>query len=237
MIAPVASDGNMMNVHPFHVEYPPNMSGRDFVVGDIHGYFDELTVLLAHHEFRRDRDRLFSVGDLIDRGLNSVEVLHLSQEPWFLPVRGNHEQLMLDGVSSGEFTNWILNGGDWCLEIVEDALKEMARSVGEWPLAITINHRSGRRVGICHAQPPVDHWSKISAVEADPHSCHELLWSRSRALNRDIRPVEGIDWIFCGHTPMERPTMLGNVMFIDTGVFLTDGQLTMLNLDSFLESA
>ena len=52
-----------------------NTHGRDFVVGDIHGCFDLLQQALDEAAFNPDRDRLFSVGDLIDRGPQSPQVL------------------------------------------------------------------------------------------------------------------------------------------------------------------
>ena len=51
--------------------YPRNRTGRDFVVGDVHGMFSALRELLAVAGFDDRRDRLFSVGDLIDRGPDS----------------------------------------------------------------------------------------------------------------------------------------------------------------------
>ena len=52
-----------------------NESGRDLVVGDIHGMFPHLSALLAQLEFDESRDRLFSVGDLVDRGPASTEAV------------------------------------------------------------------------------------------------------------------------------------------------------------------
>lgn len=51
---------------------PENQNGRDFVVGDIHGHFAMLNELMEVVAFDRNVDRLFAVGDLIDRGPNSV---------------------------------------------------------------------------------------------------------------------------------------------------------------------
>ncbi len=63
-----------------------------------------------------EHGRDFVVGDLIDRGPNSMECLRLIKEPWFFSVLGNHEDMMLD-VISNEFKHgvaqWINNGGDW----------------------------------------------------------------------------------------------------------------------------
>jgi serine/threonine protein phosphatase 1 len=69
------------------------MYGQDFVVGDIHGQHDKLVNALALVGFNFIEDRLFSVGDLVDRGKGSKKVVDLLQESWFDAVKGNHEQL------------------------------------------------------------------------------------------------------------------------------------------------
>jgi serine/threonine protein phosphatase 1 len=61
-----------------------------------------------------------------------------------------------------------------------------------------------------------------------------MVWGRYRIQSKDRSVVEGIDWVFCGHTTLGTPTVLGNTVFIDTGGYLEGGQLTVLNLDSFL---
>ena len=48
--------------------FEENATGRDFVVGDLHGMFSHLEALLNEVAFDESADRLFSVGDLIDRG-------------------------------------------------------------------------------------------------------------------------------------------------------------------------
>ncbi|MEI9179479.1 metallophosphoesterase, partial [Pseudomonas aeruginosa] len=49
--------------------------------------------------FDNKKDLLISVGDLVDRGAENVECLELITFPWFRAVRGNHEQMMIDGLS------------------------------------------------------------------------------------------------------------------------------------------
>ncbi len=56
-----------MSYTPFKF-FGKNSSGRDFVVGDIHGSFGALEQLLQRLNFDPDCDRVFAVGDLIDRG-------------------------------------------------------------------------------------------------------------------------------------------------------------------------
>ena len=83
---------------PVLVRFGPNPDGRDFVVGDIHGMFQHLEVLLRDIGFDEQRDRLFSVGDLVDRGPSSALALDWLAKPWFVACRGNHEQFAIDSV-------------------------------------------------------------------------------------------------------------------------------------------
>lgn len=49
-----------------HVQrFDRNTAGRDFVIGDIHGCFDQVGEALARVHFDESCDRLFAVGDLI----------------------------------------------------------------------------------------------------------------------------------------------------------------------------
>jgi serine/threonine protein phosphatase 1 len=101
---------------------------RAYVVGDIHGRLDLLDELLA--KIHADTDRrgpretlLVFVGDLIDRGPHSAQVIerlrtyrHPNVRPIFL--LGNHEEVMLrilDGDAS-LITKWRLFGGAQCLK-------------------------------------------------------------------------------------------------------------------------
>ena len=54
--------------------FAANTAGRDFAVGDIHGHFTRLQSALDKAGFEPSVDRLFSVGDLIDRGLSLIHI-------------------------------------------------------------------------------------------------------------------------------------------------------------------
>ncbi len=69
-----------------HSTMTMNVRGRDFLVGDIHGYHDELMAALKELALDRARDRLICVGDLIDRGPKSMQCLELLREPWFFAL-------------------------------------------------------------------------------------------------------------------------------------------------------
>ena len=72
-----------------------NTAGRDFIVGDLHGCRAMLDTLLEHVVFDVQKDRLFSTGDLVDRGPDSEGCLALMKQPWFYPVLGNHDAMLM----------------------------------------------------------------------------------------------------------------------------------------------
>ncbi len=67
--------------YPLVCRHPSNETGRDFVVGDLHGCVDALRYLLCEIGFNGERDRLFSVGNLIDRGTDSLAAIDLIDKP------------------------------------------------------------------------------------------------------------------------------------------------------------
>ena len=80
---------------PTVVHHSPNTQGRDFIVGDLHGCANMLLVLLDHVHFDHATDRVFSVGDLVDRGPDSEGCLGLLEHQWFHAVLGNHDAMLM----------------------------------------------------------------------------------------------------------------------------------------------
>lgn len=68
-----------------------NVSGRDFICGDIHGCYSLLYSELDKLNFDESKDRLFCTGDLVDRGPESLDVLDIIDKSWFHSVLGNHD--------------------------------------------------------------------------------------------------------------------------------------------------
>jgi serine/threonine protein phosphatase 1 len=216
------------------LRFSRNLRGTDYVVGDIHGEFRLLEAALRELAFDPARDRLFSVGDLIDRGPSSQEALDWLARPWFHAIRGNHEAMALDAQHDEQVLHlWTgVNGGGWWLRTGADLRRRLLAAFARMPLAIEVAGRRGR-VGIVHADVPLGlGWDELlmQLERADLDTEHYVLWSRRRASRALLTPVPGVGYVFCGHCPIERPTRLGNVYFIDTGACYGRA-LTLLPLD------
>ena len=214
-----------------------NPAGRDFVVGDVHGMFPALRELMARSRFDEERDRLFSVGDLIDRGPRSREALDWLAKPWFHAVRGNHEQLLLDSDDPDTLDLWVRhNGGAWWLDCGPAEREAFRQACAELPIAIEIAASRGR-VGVVHADAPRSNsWTEfLSRLESeDERAVEHALWSRERVAGRLGGRVSGVDLVVCGHTPTTRVVEVENVRFIDTGAVyrqFAGARLTMIEIE------
>lgn len=126
--------------------------GRIFVMGDLHGQIILLTRWLAWVEFDYENDILLSVGDLIDRGYNSLACTQLIYQSWFHACHSNHGQLFQRSMSIGS-DDEIHSGGDWMRGLLEDqALQQNARDMSALPIVINIRNRAGELFHIMHAE-------------------------------------------------------------------------------------
>lgn len=75
---------------------------RTIVVGDIHGCIDEFAELLRILSYNKNSDRLILLGDLIDRGPDSVAVVRKAREMNLECVMGNHEAKFLRWFNSSK---------------------------------------------------------------------------------------------------------------------------------------
>lgn len=64
----------------------------NFIIGDLHGCFDELELLLAKSGFNKGVDNLYLTGDLVARGTQSLQCLEFAMKNDFVQfVLGNHD--------------------------------------------------------------------------------------------------------------------------------------------------
>lgn len=68
---------------------------RTIVIGDVHGCIDEFRELLKLVDYRRGRDRVVQLGDLIDRGPDPVACVRFAREHGIEALLGNHEEKAL----------------------------------------------------------------------------------------------------------------------------------------------
>lgn len=215
--------------------FEKNTKGRDFVVGDIHGCFALLFELLEKVDFNIFFDRLFSVGDLVDRGPESELVLKYVKYPWFHAVRGNHEDMFLGVMNnSWPINNYITNGGKWATETNETTNREIEEELKLLPLIIEVETDQGL-IGILHADVPGDDWVSMKERLTDPdinpeYLYNQIMWGRDRISRNKKTNVNGIEKVIVGHTPVQSPKELGNVLYIDTGACFKE-KLTMVELN------
>lgn len=226
-----------MSTAPRIKRFPANTSGRDFAVGDIHGHFTKLQQALDAVGFNSEVDRLFSVGDLVDRGPECEDVIKWLNKPWFHPVRGNHDDYVCR-YDTCDIGNWLFNGGSWFVGLPSLEQANYACLFNELPIAIEVEVPAGM-IGIVHADCPFPSWQQLVRELEQPESDKRLklvkntcMWSRSRVEQRDTGIIDGVGAVVVGHTPLRKPAVLGNVIHIDTGGWLPDGSgyFTLLDL-------
>jgi serine/threonine protein phosphatase 1 len=149
---------------------PVNRQGKDYVVGDLHGCWHLLERTLDLIGFRFNHDRLFSVGDIIDRGPESLHCLQLLEQPWFFAVLGNHEYMLLeflqDYLRHGKLetlhdvydTGFLEFGGDWIIQhydpqrqVMSDDFNQGLKNILELPIMLVVGEGK-QRFHVVHAE-------------------------------------------------------------------------------------
>jgi serine/threonine protein phosphatase 1 len=211
---------------------------RLYAIGDIHGHADHLVDLLTRlleDGMDPERDTIVFLGDYIDRGPASNEVVHivrdcLTANPHWHALRGNHEQMMIGAMECGPedwgtWSQWWYQGG-----------RETVASFAGLPV-FQVDPKDAAAI-----PPEVIGWMKdrphafagydfvhaglqpgLSAFDAtDPH---DMLWIREEFLESDF------DFgriVVHGHTPAVAPVVRVNRIGIDT--MLRGGYLTAVEL-------
>lgn len=241
-----------------------------FAIGDVHGCIDELLDLYDQIENKikkdfQDREDVFLVflGDYVDRGQNSKAVLDFliqltSDRHIILP--GNHDQMMLDFLNSGETEisrvsrMWFRNGGLDTLASYAagknhpvfnpDTQYDPASLVSAQAL-IQEDHKAFLTKLFDDRRPYFkDDTDKLFFVHAgiDPskrlseHSFDDFLWSRHPSLlDGSMRWVDDC-LVIHGHTVVEKPLMNANRASVDTGCVYGGGLSAALFVDGVATS-
>lgn len=219
------------------IQEEPNDIGRDFVIGDIHGCYNDFNLILEKLNFDKTKDRMFSVGDLIDRGENSIDCLELMYEPWFYPVIGNHEEMMLYAWESKDMAAcWLGNGGAWIGMVEDNEYAKYRAALSKIPFIIAIVGAGKERYNIAHAEilrnkqhefasdEDIDNWNFTDREEA------VMLWGRTIITNptkylqekkvwmeKNNIKVDPLSTTIVGHSAIYDFQKIGSHIFTDLG--------------------
>lgn len=228
--------------------FPPLSPEEPLIaIGDIHGRYDLMLRLFDKMAQRPEVSRMVFLGDYVDRGENSAEVLkalHWLQinTEGVICLRGNHEEMLLsvlhDPVRHG--SGWLQHGGrqtlasygiyppspdaaeaDW-LAMQERLQACMGADLITWLSGLPAIWQSGN-VALVHA----------GADPARPMTEQEeadLVWGHRNFLRH---PRQDGVWVIHGHTITEQIIPTQGRLGIDTGAFAT-GRLSaaFINHDS-----
>lgn len=200
-----------------------------YIVGDLHGCRPLLNGQLAMQGFDSKTDLLIAVGDLIDRGPDSLGCLALLNEPWFRSVRGNHEEMALNALSCGSHKQWMFNGGNWFYQLKGESLQGAKHALNrcrDLPLILHLQLQD-RIIVIAHADYPAAHYAWGAEVDEN-----KIVWSRSRIARLQKgkgQAITGADAFYFGHTPLKEPLVAYNQHYIDTGAVFGN-RLTMVKV-------
>jgi serine/threonine protein phosphatase 1 len=220
---------------------------RAYVVGDVHGRLDLLEDLLAkiHAELQHrpaGKTLLVFVGDLIDRGPSSAQVLERLRtyhRPGIRPVflLGNHEEVLLRILKgeAGLITKWRWFGGSECLRSYGVDPDVLGRASNDDALAIV--REAIPREHVEFLESFVDscrfgdfllvHAGVRPGIQLDQQQQSDLRWIREPFLLDDSD--HGFIVVH-GHTISEEVEERPNRVGIDTGAYRT-GILTALVIE------
>lgn len=223
---------------------------RVYAIGDIHGCDAEFAELLqlidADHRRRGPADlTLILLGDLVDRGPDSLEVLNraaalvaasapLARVRWLL---GNHEAAMLEALTGDEdrLRYFLRIGGDATVRSFwQDDAAYNAATMAEVAAAMPDLLGAAHKALFAAAEDMIAigdyvfvHAGVRPGVPLDRQKLADLRWIREPFLGH--RGDFGAT-IVHGHTITAAPEDIGNRIGIDTGAYMS-GTLTALGLE------
>lgn len=177
----------VLSNNPSLQKLPVNTRGRDWFVGDVHGEFAMLSRAMEAAKFEPSVDRLIGVGDLVDRGGQSFEVLKFfATNPWAHCTLGNHEVMALRGFQG--LNRGYVSREDWRVFLTIPQQREAVEHISKFPIALEVPLRDGRTVGVIHAElPPWTTWRVVEKAKITEEGFHDkdeveliacLLWAR-----------------------------------------------------------
>jgi serine/threonine protein phosphatase 1 len=196
---------------------------RTLVIADIHGNSTAFDAILRAVE-PKPEDLLITLGDYIDGGPDSRGVMErlisLGSQTRLVPLRGNHEEMMLRAWEfPQEVDLWLKVGGRETLASYPD------RRFDE-------SHYQFLRDGCVDYFETETHLFAHGGIDSElPMANQQIPILRWKSF-RDPKPHVSGKTLICGHTSQRDgfPRHLGHSICIDTGAGEPDGWLTCLDL-------
>lgn len=218
------------------IRFAANRVGRDFVVGDLHGCLEPLGRLMETVHFHPGRDRLFAVGDLIDRGPFSMACMKMLRMPWFHSVRGNHEQRLIAHLQD---PHRIKPFDERWLRQQALTFSDRQKFAGEWlpilrslPTVIVVGEKENRfqivhgellEEGAAVTDAMIDEWSFSDPQKSEQRAISGRVLLSTHHKGGKVKRAHDPDNMsptYCGHTIVEAPFKLAGQIFLDRGAFL-----------------
>lgn len=187
-----------------------------YVVGDIHGCYDKLIALMDKINIDLDSEKLVFLGDYIDRGPDSYEVvdylINLKKKyPDIIFLKGNHEDMLEKYIAETDRFTYLINGGQQTLESYSRYYKPTDDSLipethFEFFESLVLYHETDHYIFV--------HAGLRKNVPLEKQKPEDMLWIRKNFIqsNYDF----GKQVVF-GHTPLPEPLLQPNKIGIDTG--------------------
>jgi len=157
-----------------------------WVIGDIAGQYDALMRLIARLPAKA---KIISVGDIVDRGPKSFEVVkHFMENPQHTVVLGNHEHMMVEHITDRNYYPrdcWLMNGGGKTYESFHQNGVDLMSPVEaepyvNWILDLPVLFVSG---GLFVSHAPYAKHMKLRGIEPDNYSGYSIeesiIWNRT----------------------------------------------------------
>lgn len=205
---------------------------RHLAIGDIHGCITALRILIEYVGLRSD-DTIVTLGDYVDRGPESAAVIdfviELGKRHNVVPLRGNHEIMMLEAREKESWLGpWLSYGGDATLQSYAapgdesgsfadvpeahiDFIENKLLSFYECDTHFFVHANVDPKVPLSEQKEPALFWQKYK--DPAPHCSNKIM--------------------VCGHTAQITglPASNENSICIDTWAY-GEGWLTCLDVES-----
>ncbi len=189
---------------------------RIFAVGDIHGCFDKLVSLMGIIDVDLKEETLVFIGDYIDRGPQSKEVVDYlidlaegGNRVVFL--KGNHELMLQNYLSGEDKLSFLYNGGEATLS---SYMKGAGRGEANLIPPRHLEFFDKLRIYFETDLYVFVHGGLKPNVSLEHQDEWDMLWIRDEFIYSDFDFGKRV--IF-GHTPFRQPLILDNKIGIDTG--------------------